>query len=205
MDFKQAIAKAKLIQDRITVHRWRIKDHITIEQAYQRGARSRRTAGRYGLSIQRHKDFIDLWFHYDLKDALSQGKAPYCKQNKTGDTYTKQFKKDIVEKFVAENNAYGISERQFCKNDPRPAVNRTSLQRYRAQSNSPPIKPYAYRAVPAYLDVATEIARLQYAEANDNRNWKYCSASDEAFMDASECYNLLRGKLHHYCDTEKKS
>ena len=202
MEMNQAISKAKLIQDRITVHRWRIKEHIDIREAYERGTRSRRTAGRHGLSKRRHKDFIDLWFNYDLANALAEGKSPYCVQGKSGSTYTRQFKEDVVKDFVMENNTTGISEREFCKQQ---SVNRRSLQRYRLQNSSSPIKPYSYRAVPAYLAIATEIARLQYAEVNDNRDWRYCSASDEAFMDTNDCYNLLRGKLHHYCSSDKQN
>ena len=178
----------------------------TKQEVYAAVTKSDRNAKRYGFSKKVSRSFVDTWYDYDLVDALQNGHAPFCKRTNPISSTTKDFKRNTIANFKAANHTSLTSMSQWCRDQPQKEINKSCLSRWMRDKSivGDKIKGYELRAVPSILSLENQLARLQFVRANEDREWRYTSFSDEGFIDTNEGYNLLKGKVKYYCTQAEK-
>ena len=189
----QVVSKQKKMADRVTVSGWRGK--VTLAQAIRMGCRSERTAKRNGLTRKRSKSFVEKWHSHDPLTSDN----PYGVDRPLSSKYTEEHKQELIDEFVARNNDQSekLSLNEYCRQTDKPGCNPSNLSRW-MQSAHIPIRAYPYPVVPTAISPATETMRLQYCEANENRDWSLCAFSDEFWVDTNETTALLHGQQFYF-------
>ena len=195
----KAVARGEKIADRVHVSSWRGK--VTLEQAIAMGCRSDRTARRNGLMRKRSKSFVKKWFEHDPLTSEN----PYGTDQPKSSKYTEQHKQELITEFLTRNNDQSekLSLREYCRQSDQPGCNKSNLSRWMRGANEP-IRAYKYPVEPTMISPATETMRLQYCEANENRDWSLCAFSDEFWVDTNETTALLHGQQFYFTTEEKR-
>ena len=189
----KAVAKAEKLADRVHVSRWQGK--VTLEQAIKMGCRSDRTARRNGLTRKRSEDFVKKWFAHNPLTSDNPYEADRPKSTK----YTEEHKQELINEFITRNNDQNekLSLREYCRQTDEPGCNKSNLSRW-MRGAADPVRAYAYPVEPTTISPATETMRLQYCEANENRDWSLCAFSDEFWVDTNETAALLHGQQFYF-------
>ena len=193
----ELVAKQKKMADRVTVSGWSGK--VTLEEAIKMGCRSERTARRNGLTRKRSKSFIEKWYAHNPLTSDN----PYGGQRLLPSKYTEAHKQELINEFVARNNDQSekISLNEYCRQSNKPGAHPSNLSRWMRSAENP-IRAYPYPVVPTTISPATEVMRLQYCEANANKDWTMCVFSDEFWVDTNETTALLHGQQFYFTTQE---
>ena len=202
---RQAPVPANELKDRLRVWEWR-DEGLDINVARARCCKNPRTAKRWKLTCKRSYTWFEKWWDYNPQADYADGRQPFGDVRGGGNKkFTEEFKDNQCRQFLAENHDPKklTSVRAYCReqNKDGRVVDRSSLGRWLRERQAP-IKPYQLASVPSELTILHEAMRLQYAEANVDRDWECVSFSDEAYFDTGEIANLLKRRVFYYATAE---
>ena len=193
----------KTQQDRRAIYILK-KQGNTLERCYAMCCRSLRSAIRAGLTQKRSHGFVKKWFENDpIREYERMKNPPFFDRKKgrcgKGSKYSNAEKANICKDYKKKNNQQLLSMTQFCKlrasETPNKSPAKSSLSRWLSQNN---LELASLSAVPQYLTALERYWAMEYCIANRNRQWEFCSSSDESFFKTGEIGKMLKPKVK-YC------